>query len=488
MGISVEGLTFYHPTVNITTEFKRDSDGNNVGHRDIVTIQDIVFSSDVQDLVSVYNTAITSAVGGAPVGISYPGNDNTAGTIKSVSLDDDSDLTYRMTYSITIEAIPTRSLYSIYSSLSGVSGLINSLTESESWDRPYDLTSFEIPISGGSGLYYNKPITYEYNLSCSCGHNPSGIDESLLVSNKILTSLGRSSPSSGLVPDLSEYTGGVSSIRKSCGEDGTVSLNVKSLYLPKDTSGLYTVSMNTTELRNEIQSYKDRSVKITVTSLPIGLEYDSSGNYPWSVTGFPSGLYVNAYNIITGIKQELIDTSGMIEVEKGLPGKKQNCTLTRTKLDETGCWSTKNLTITKDYGSNSATLDISQTTQNIGLCDISASGYKINYSIVRHEPRNKNKIYAEPKVWSSTGYWVQDMSTYRDIYYEYSIDLESSRKCTPSGTGIVDMAKLIFSGIDIMRGDGIITSKTINVNNDKCSYKIIQYSGTSLASTGIGYP
>ena len=494
--INVGGLTLYRPSVSVTTDFKSDSNGNNVGQRDNVTINDTALYDDTADLMALYNSLVELAIQGSPVEIDYPGNSGTVGTIKDFSIDESSDFVNIFSYSLIIEAIPTRSLYSIYD-IEDVSGLLTSLTMTENWNYPYDLSQIELPETDGStGIYYNKTINYDFNLSFSCGHNPSGgqeLQESKEVADLVLESLGRDSPSSGLVEDMSEYTGGPVSIKLGRSEDGTTSLNIRSVYLPTgnaSTSGLFTVDVSKVSTVDKIGFNADRSLKISVTALPIGLEYEtttSGTDKIYTVTGWPSGLADSAFAKCTGILQSFIDTSGILEVENEQPGKVQSCTLPRTKLTTTGCFNTKSFSIDKNYSNNSATLNIEQTTQNIGNCDFAFSGYRVNYSVVKH-PRDKNKVYAEPKGWSSTGYWVQDMNTFKDNYYEYTINLDSMLKCAPTGTGIKGLAMGIFNGINILEpGSGIITSKVFSINNNSCSLKITQYSGTNLSTSGIGY-
>ena len=493
MSISVEGINFTRPSVNFSTEFRKDSDGNNIGQRDTITIQDVVLSSDNNDLAGFYSNLVDKLTDTEMVTVDYPGNSGSVGRIKNLSLDNDSDFVNKLSYSVTLEAIPQRSLYSLYE-LGDLSGVVNSLTESESWDVPYDLYVLAIPTGQGTGFFYNKPITYEYNLNFSCGYHPSGsgITSSLDAANKILTTLGKTSPSSGLVSGIdSRYINcGVSSVQLNRGTDGTTTLNIKSLFLPSGTGanpGNFTASLNRNESKDEIQYYSNRDIKVTINALPVGVGYTSSGNTPWSITGVPTGLAESAYGVIESVRDALIDTSGMIEIEETMPGKKQSCSLPHTALTSTGCWSTKLFSMTKDYSNNSATLNIEQTTQNIGMCDYSASGYKINYEIIKHSPRDKQKVYAEPRGWSSPDYWVQDMNTFKDEYYEYSINVASTLACSRGDTGITGIANTVFTGIDLLSGSGIITSKVISVSKDTCSLKIVQYSGENLSETGIGY-
>ena len=79
------------------------------------------------------------------------------------------------------------------------------------------------------------------------------------------------------------------------------------------------------------------------------------------------------------------------------------------------------------------------------------------------------------------------MNVAPDTVYEYSIDATSKRKCPGTGTEIIAYTTGLFASLDYMQGSGIITSKVISVNDNKCSLKITQYSGANLSSDDVGY-
>ena len=484
MAISVTGLVFYRPSITVSTSYTKDGEDNTVGQKDTVSITDTVLSSDAQDLLSVFDTALSLSLNGSQRGISYPGNPNTYGIIKSVSIDTGSDFVNKLIYTVVVEAIPVRPLYSIYNN-SVISGVVSSLTETESWDVPYDMTKITIPNTTAYTTYYNKPITYNYSLQVSCGKEFNG-DTSLDNANKILQSLGRTTPSSGLVGDMSAYlTGVVTSINKNSSSNGSQSLNITTLYLPSDASGTLLVNQEITEFNNILDNYRDRSYRITFTAMQGSLLYSTGTDKPaFSITGIADQLSASAYDAASGLLKYFIDSSGLTTITGSLPGINLPCVLSNPILNETGCWNTKSVSLENNISNNSASLNIEQTTQNIGNCDL--NGYKVDYSVVKQK-RDKSRIYAEAPGWSSTGYWVQDMNTFRDEMYEYSIDVASIKKCSPPETGIVDKAKSIFSGIDLLQGSGIITSYVINVSADSCSLKITQYSGENKSISGVGY-
>lgn len=484
MDIGVTGLIFYNPSVSVSTRYFKDNDENTVGQKDTVSITDTVLSSDNPNLLTLFDSAFSFSLTGSQKSISYPGNPNTYGVVKSVSVDTGSDFVNKLIYTIVIEAIPLRPLYSKYGS-SIISGIVSSLTETESWDVPYDMMKINIPTSNGDKIYYNKPITYNYSLQVSCGKEMSG-DTNLDNANKIMQELGRTKPSSGLVNDLSNYLSGIiTSINKNSSSDGSQSLNITTLYLPNDSSGTLLVNEEITEFHNSLENYTDRSYKIMFTSIQGSLLYNTGTDKPaFSITGVASGLSNAAHTAASGLMQYFIDTSGITTISGTLPGRNLPCVLLNPKLTQTGCWNTRSVSLENNISNNSASLNIEQTTQNLGNCDL--NGYKINYSIGKQN-RDKSRIYAEAPGWSSTGYWVQDMNTFKDNVYEYNIDVASIKKCAPTGTGIIDKAKSIFTGIDILQGSGIITSYTINVSDNSCSLKITQYSGEDQSYSGIGY-
>ena len=99
--------------------------------------------------------------------------------------------------------------------------------------------------------------------------------------------------------------------------------------------------------------------------------------------------------------------------------------------------------------------------------------------------RSDQKTIVEVPNWSSPGFFVQNLNVSPDTMYEYTIDVTAKKKCL-IGSGIIQEANSIFDSIDQMEGSGIITNKTISVNDNKCSLKITQYSGDDQSKDSIG--
>lgn len=483
MTISVNGLQFYRPTANVNRQYTRDGYGNIITSRDNVSITDLVLSSDVTgNLIGVYDKALSKSINGLQLDVAYPSNTGTHGLIKSVNVSDESDFVNVLVYTIEIEAIPSYMFVTDYR-------LINS-QENYSSETPYDQSATYVVgylgTSGtiGTGIYYNKPTTETYS-NDFCYQAAKGGKEPIEQAQAELQRVA------GYISGQLDYENRIlSSLSKSSSEDGCTSINATFLSLPANSSGNILVNVESTESYNHTDNYSDASYKITFSSLGTALNtglYVVSGDfankkYGLDIIGVPSGISSTPYDLAKGVMEYYIDTSGGIG-GGGVPGLFQNCEHpTHKRMSGVPCWNTKSLTLEHNRSNNSATLNIQQTTQNIGNCDL--NGYRIDYSIAVVDGASR---YVEVPNWSYKGSVVQDIATYGEEAYEYSIDVQSILKCAPSGTGIVNKAKSIFSGIDIMSGTGSITSYIINANDASCSLKITQYRSTGLQLNTIGY-
>lgn len=473
MDVSIAGFTFYRPSVSISTQFTKDSDGNNVGQKDTVTINDIVLYQDLsegQNLIDIFDAALSASFNAIRRTINYPSNSNTECVIKSVTVDGDSDFVHKLNYTVVAEAYPKRELNTIYGDILKNKN-VSSLTFVESIDIPYDLSSIST-LDGN--IYYNKPITYTCSAQVSCNG-----DKKLDDASDILSKLVSTKPSGNFGIDLEDYQEVVSSINKSSSAGGDMSVETTTLLLPSDATSTLLASEDISESKNKIDNFLERSYRITFTTIEGSLKYDE-GSY--NITEYANNLSDVAYGAASSLLDFFISNKNIPIATLSLPGTEQQCSTRLPPLNVTGCWNTKNISIENNKSNNSATLNIEQTTQNIGNCD--RNGYKIDYNITKNK-RRESKVYAEVAGWSSTGYIVQNLNTYKDEYYEYSIDVGSIKNCV-TGTEVVDMAKSYFENIDIMKGSGIITNYVISVSNGKCSLKVTQHSGADLSVDTVG--
>ena len=495
MAISVEGLTFYRPIVGVSTEYNTDSANNTVGITDTVNITDTVLVTDTEDLTAIYNSALDIAMTPAALEISYPGNDDVRAYIQGVSASNDSDFATKLVYTLTFKAVPNRSFSSLYNGVGGKN--VQSLSFSESVDIPHDLSSValhfgaaddgssaaagdddEEATTASSGIFYNKPCSYTVALSVQCGSTSTGT--AFENADNVAKSLFKITPDANFLP--SGFGTGVSPYSFSRTVDagaGNININYVGYFMPSGAYGMYTAEQTTTTLDNNIDNYTDKSYQLTVTKLPIlsGVTYKKASS--------PSGLSAEARNIVQGVFDNFVSDSGVTGTSVSQPGGNITapCTLTLPTFINTGCFKVRNVTIEEQKGSNSATLNVELSNQNVGYC--TTGDYITNYTIVS-KPRQSQKTIVEVQGWSSTGYWVQDLNVSPDTSYEYTIDVTAKRSCV-TGTGIIGVATGLFSKIDYMGGSGIITSKVISINDNKCSLKITQYSGVNQATGTIGY-
>jgi len=480
--ISIGDIDLYRPSINISAQYQKDTDDNDIGRIDTVSITDTVFYSDhTGNLLGLYNDLI-ELLNGSAVALSYPGNSGTTGRVKSLSSDPSSDFVNQFIYTIVLEAYPVGDITTI-DSYSGLAEYkIYSLTETESIDYPYDITGIQIPVSSSKkNIYYNKPIVYNYSLQVSC----DGIENA----NKVLEEKARVIPGS-VYSNYNFYI--INSINKSSASDGSQSLTVKTLLFPPDASGVLLIDEQISKSENNLMNYRDRSYRITFKRPQGDIQYRSSGTAAYTVTGLPEGIVNNAqyfqnknktfslsnesYNAAYDLMQYFISQEKLSGVSQDLPYVNLNrdapCIFESFYppiFDQIGCYNTKSITLENNISDNSATLDIQQTTQNIGNCD--TLGYKVDYNINRH---SASKVVNEIPGWNISGYIVQDMNTYKSNYYEYSIDVTNIYK--KADISLIDKAKQVFSGIDILQGSGVITSYNINVKDyNSCSLKITQY-------------
>ena len=492
MAISVGGLTFYRPIVGVSTEYNTDSANNTVGITDTVNITDTVLVTDAEDLTEIYNSALDLAMNPSALTISYPGNDNVRAYIQGVSASNNSDFATKLVYTLTFKAVPERSFSSLYNGVQGNN--VQSLSFSESVDIPHDLSSVVLHFGSGedstatsndgeeaapsSGIFYNKPCSYTVALSVQCGSTSNGT--AFQNADNVAKSLFKTQPDQDFLP--SGFATGVSPYSFSRTVDagaGNININYVGYFMPSGAYGMYTAEQTATTLDNNIDNYTDKSYQLTVTKLPIlsGVTYKT-------VTP-PSGLSSQARSIVQGVFDNFVSDSGVTGTSVSQPGGNITapCTLTLPTFINSGCFKVRNVTIEEQKGSNSASLNVELSNQNVGYC--TTGDYITNYTIVK-KPRKDQKTIVEVQGWSSTGYWVQNLNVSPDTSYEYSIDVTAKTSCV-TGTGIIGVATGLFSKIDYMGGSGIITSKVITVNDNKCSLKITQYSGTNQAIGTIGY-
>jgi hypothetical protein len=469
----LEGFTFYRPSISISAQFTRDADGNVIGQKDSVSITDTVLFSDLSEglnLLSVFDNAVSQSIDPSRKNISYPNNNDASCVIKSVSADGDSDFVNKLTYTVTVEALPIKEINSIYGKvLSGKN--IASLSVSESLDVPYDMSKITTPLGD---ILYNKPITYVSSVQVACNGNSK-----LQHAADILAELTRTGPSADLAVDMSQYRNVVTSITKSSSAQGTMSIEYTTLLLPTDATANILANEEISKSKSTRDNFQEKSYKITFTALEGPLEYNGT---TYNVTKYPNNLSILAYDKAQALMRHYIEAKDIPDTTLSLPGKDQSCTTPFPKLTVTGCWNAKTISLENNISNNSAALSMELTTQNIGNCD--RNGYKIDYSISTSK-RDQSRVYAEIGGWSSPGYIVQDFNTYKDEYYEYSIDIGSIKNCV-DGSEMIDLAKSYFESIDLLSGGGIITSNVISVSANKCSLKITQYSGADLSVDTVG--
>ena len=483
MAISVGGLNLVRPTVSVTTEYSSDSNQNVIGITDNVSVTDTVFSTDSSDLTSIYNNALNLSLNPAPMTISYPGNDNVKAYIQGVSAGGDSDFATKLVYTVTLKAIPNRSFSSKYP----VAGRnCQSISYSQSIDIPHDMDGVELPVDESSesteeepNVIFNKPASYTCSIQVQCGstEGSSAFENADSVACALFSSL----PQGAIKPTGFGTFYPYSFSRTDDKGAGSVSINCVAYGMPTGArGGMLTAEQSVSETINHVENYIDKSYQLTVTKLPILSAVNCSGSTS------SSDLSSSPLSIVEGVLAVFMANSGISGVSVGEPGggSVSPCILTLPEFTNSGCGFVKSMNVEENKGSNSATLTVEVTNQNAGFCG--DDDYDATYSITR-KPRGTQKTLIEVQGWSSSGYWIQNMNVAPDTVYEYSIDATSKRKCPGTGTEIIAYTTGLFASLDYMQGSGIITSKVISVNDNKCSLKITQYSGANLSSDDVGY-
>ncbi len=484
MAISVGGLNLVRPTVSVTTEYSSDSNQNVIGITDNVSVTDTVFSTDTSDLTSIYNNALDLSLNPAPMIISYPGNDNVKAYIQGVSAGGDSDFATKLVYTVTFKAIPNRSFFSKYPV---VGTNCQSISYSQSIDIPHDMDGVELPVDESelteedpeSNIIFNKPASYTCSVQVQCGSTESS--SAFENADSVACALFSSVPTDEIKPTGFGTFYPYSFSRTDDKGAGSVSINCVAYGMPTGAmDGMLTAEQSISETINHVENYIDKSYQLTVTKLPILSTVDCSGSKA------SSDLSSEPLGIVQGVLEVFMANSGISGVTVGEPGSQpvSPCILTLPEFTNSGCGFVKSMNVEENKGSNSATLTVEVTNQNAGFCG--DDDYDATYSITR-KPRGTQKTLIEVQGWSSTGYWVQNMNVAPDTVYEYSIDATSKRKCPGTGTEIIAYTTGLFSELDYMGGSGIITSKVISVNDNKCSLKITQYSGANLSTDDVGY-
>ena len=253
MIVSLEGFTFYRPSISISAQFTRDADGNVIGQKDNVSITDTVLFSDLSaglTLLSIFDHAVSQSINPSRKSISYPNNSGSSCIIKSVSADGDSDYINKLTYTVTVEALPVKQINSIYGSILNGKN-IASLSVSESLDVPYDMAKITTPLGD---ILYNKPITYVSSVQVTCNGKSKLQDAADILAE--LTSTG---PSADLAVDMSQYTNVVSSITKSSSSQGTMSIEYTTLLLPTDSTANILANEEISKSKSTRDNFQEKS-------------------------------------------------------------------------------------------------------------------------------------------------------------------------------------------------------------------------------------
>ena len=484
MAISVAGISFFRPSVSVATQYSTDQNDNVVGITDTVSITDTVLATDSADLVNLYSGALAAAFNPVDITVSYPGNDNVPGRITNVSSSSDSDFATKLVYTVTVEATPNRSFSSKYPSVANRN--CKSISFSESVDIPHDSVKLVLNLGEvvdgeetSEAVFYSKPNSYSCSISVTCGKTEeSAVDNA----NSIACAMFTTTPTQGILPEsMIDVDVKPFSFSKSVGEEGSVNINFMGYFMPDGAYGMYTAVETISESDNKIANYKDKSYQLSVTKLGTGASVDCNG-----IDSYGADASDAAKGVVDKVLAQFMDTSGLTGITNSHPtagGAETPCTSTLPKFINPDCFKVKNISVDQQKGANSATLNIEATNQNIGTC-IDGDDYNSTYSIMIKK-RSDQKTIVEVPNWSSPGFFVQNLNVSPDTMYEYTIDVTAKKKCL-IGSGIIQEANSIFDSIDQMEGSGIITNKTISVNDNKCSLKITQYSGDDQSKDSIG--
>lgn len=468
MNISLDGFTFYRPSVNITIEASTDNHGELVGLKDIVSITDTVLSSDNVDMGTIIDNAVIASKSPNYKTISYANNSNVYGKIKSININQDSDFIHKLVYTIVVEVISSRTLNSKWGSISTADGVL-SLSVSENLEYPYDQNSITI----NNNRYYNKPIVYTFDLQVTCSSSNSNTAET--NASGVLIKLGKALPTRFDSAATSEYTYYVNNIIKKISTDGSASLNIVSFGLPTNSSGMLLVDQQISQNDIKIpQQYSTRSYRITFKSIE-PIVHNSS----FDVVSIP-----NRFALANSTAESVLDS---IITNKTFPTISAPTTTTvppciivpsLPTLPTNSCYNTTAVGLEKNYSEDSATIIIEQTTQPTN-CDL--DGYKIEFNKVK---KTDQKVYVENFGWNNSKSIIQNFNTKKADTIEYSIDVTDMSQCG-SGSGLKTRAINKYKAIS---ETGVVIDYTINISNNRCALRVTEHLGTDATITGTTTP
>lgn len=464
MNISLEGLTFYRPYVNMTIESSKDNHGELIGLKDIVSITDTVLSSDAVDMGTIIEAAIIASQSPNYKTISYPNNTNGNGLIKSINISQESDFINKLVYTIVVEVISNRTLNSKWDSITARDGVL-SLSVVENLEYPYD----QISMTLDEKVYYNKPIIYTFDLqtTCSSTHDKKAATNA----ENILIKLGKALPSRFNTETTGEYNYYVNNITKKISTDGSASLNIITFGLPVDSSAL--VLFDEQISQNDIkipQQYSTRSYRLTFKSIE-PIVYDESFN----ITSIPNRFEI-ANSTATSVLSSIIGTKTFPTASAPAGARTEPCVIVPPlpSLPANSCYNTTSVSLQKNYSEDSASIIIEQTTQPTN-CDL--DGYKIEFNKVK---KTDQQVYVESFGWNNEKSIIQNFNTKKADTIEYSIDVTDMSQC---GTGSTLKSKATDKYTEISES-GTVINYTINISNNKCALRVTEHLGTDATTTG----
>jgi len=480
MAIGINGITFVRPTVAISTQITRDSDGEAIGRIDSVTYSDAVYITDVgsstegKSLTALYNAAVGLGLGSNAnnLNIEYPGGGGLA-KFKSISLSQETDFLTKLIYSVTVECIPNRPVNSKYDS-PVTSGGTRALTESSQVIVPHDQT---IVTLLNEQTYCNKAVEYNYSMQVSCSSNNYGwaVDNA----DKILESLFDKLPDEQAYSrsNYSNYI--INKANKSGGKDGSLTFSMTKLLYPVGVNNTLLLDSTVSENNNIQQNSKSRSYRLTFNHPGIIFLSDDPIFGSNQLSSIAANLSYVPFNAAVNLMNYLIANDGMVVVTASMPGKDTGvCQYAPqwTQISAPECWVTKSLSLENNLSDNRATLNIEQTTDKLN-CDV--NGYITNWNIVE---KNTDNVVYEPQGWPANGYIVQNFNTKKAKSWDFTVNVETLRKCsTLSYPEVINMAKAKYEEISKINNgmDGVRTNYNISIKDDKCSVSATEYSGTN---------
>lgn len=482
MAIGIDGITFVRPTVAISTQITRDSDGEAIGRIDSVTYSDTVYITDVgsstggKSLTALYSAAVGLGLGSNAnnLNIEYPGGGGLA-KFKSISLSQETDFLTKLIYSVTVECIPNRPVNSKYDSRV-TSGGTRALTESSQVIVPHDQRIVTL-LNGET--YCNKAVEYNYSMQVSCSSNNYGW--AINNADKILKGLYDKLPDEQAYSRSNYGSFILNKANKSGGKDGSLTFSMTKLLYPVGVSNTLLLDSTVSENHNVQQNTKSRSYRLTFNNPGIISLSDTAfgSNELGSIAG---NLSDGPFNAASNLMNYLIGIDGMVVVTVSMPGKDTGvCQYAPqwTQISAPECWVTKSLSLENNLSDNRATLNIEQTTDKLN-CD--ASGYITNWNIVE---KNTDNVVYEPQGWSANGYIVQNFTTKKAKSWDFTVNVETLRKCsTISYPEVITKAKAKYEEISKINNGmhGVITNYNISIKDDKCSLSATEYSGTNQST------